>query len=138
MKIVLDTNVLLVSVSDRSKYHWLYQALLQQKFELHVTNSILNEYEEKIGWHWKPAVAQTVIRTLLELPNVHNTTVYFQMNLIASDPDDNKFVDCAFASGCDYLVTNDRDFDVLKKLDFPIINVVTLEEFKALYFKPIS
>ncbi len=57
------------------------------------------------------------------------------MNLIVNDPDDNKFVDCAFAAGCDYLVTNDRDFDVLKKLDFPVINVVTLEEFKALFFE---
>ncbi len=40
MKIVLDTNVFLVSVSDRSKYHWLYQALLKQKFQLYVTKSL--------------------------------------------------------------------------------------------------
>jgi predicted nucleic acid-binding protein len=99
MKVVIDTNVLLVSVSDRSKHHWLYRDLLLHKFQLFITNSILNEYEEKIGYHWKPAVAQTVIRTLLELPNVHPTTVFFQMGLMINDPDDDKFVDCAFAAG---------------------------------------
>lgn len=135
MKIVLDTNVLLVSVSDRSKYHWLYQALLQQQFQLYVTNSILNEYEEKIGWHWKPSVAQSVIRTLLELPNVHYTPVFFEMNLIENDPDDNKFVDCAFASGCDYLVTNDRDFEILKRIDFPKITLLSLNEFQKIMGK---
>ncbi len=61
MRVVLDTNVLLVSVSDRSKHHWLYQALLSHKLQRHITNAILNEYEEKIAWHWKPAVAQAVI-----------------------------------------------------------------------------
>ncbi len=54
------------------------------------------------------------------------------MNLIANDPDDNKFVDCTFAAGCDYLVTNDRDFEALKKLDFPKINIVSLDEFRAI------
>ncbi|WP_394334326.1 hypothetical protein [Spirosoma aerolatum] len=30
--------------------------------------------------------------------------------MIENDPDDNKFADIAFASGADYLVSNDSDF----------------------------
>ncbi len=133
MRIVLDTNVLLVSVSSRSKHHWLYQALLQQEFQLYITHDILNEYEEKIGEHWHPKVAKSVVRTLLELPNVHQTEIYFHLRLIEKDPDDNKFVNCAFANNCHYLVFNDTDFNVLKSIDFPKIEVMRLEEFKVIF-----
>jgi len=54
---------------------------------------------------------------------------HFRMGLITADPDDNKFVDCAFAAGADYLVSEDRHFDVLRNTAFPKINLVTLDEF---------
>ncbi len=132
MKIVLNTNVLLVAISDKSKYHWLYKALLNGAFDLYITNDILMEYEEKISEHWHPDVAKSVLRTLLELPNVHQTIIYYQLKLIIADPDDDKFADCAFAANCDYLVSNDKDFNVLKQIEFPVIRVVTLDEFKVI------
>jgi predicted nucleic acid-binding protein len=46
------------------------------------------------------------------------------------DPDDNKFSDCAIAAGANYLVTEDKHFDVLKEIGFPQINVVSLDEFR--------
>ncbi|GAA4411837.1 hypothetical protein GCM10023187_38200 [Nibrella viscosa] len=49
--------------------------------------------------------------------------------LIDEDPDDNKFVDVAIAAGADYLVTNDSDFNTLKKLAFPRLTVISLQEF---------
>ncbi len=132
MKIVLNTNVLLVSISDKSKHHWLYKALLDGEFDLYITNDILTEYEEKISVHWHPNVAKAVLRTLLELSNVHQTIIYYQLKLISSDPDDDKFADCAFAANGDYLVTNDKDFNILKRIEFPIIPVVNLDEFKSI------
>lgn len=135
MRIVLDANVLPVSVSDRSKHHWVYRALLDQQYELAVSNSILNEYEEKIGQHWHPEVAQALIRILLELPNVIPTVISFELKLIASDPDDNKFADCAFASNSNYLVSNDKDFNILKTIGFPKIEVLRLDEFKKVLEK---
>lgn len=130
MLAVIDTNVLLVSVSDRSKYHWLYKSIVENKFSIAVTHDILTEYEEKIAEHWHPAVAANVIRVLLELPNVRLATSYFNLNIITADPDDNKFVDCAFASNADYIVTNDSDFNVLKRINFPTIRVINMDAFK--------
>jgi putative PIN family toxin of toxin-antitoxin system len=130
--VVLDTNVLLVSISSRSKYHWLLQALLERKYRLAITHEILLEYEEVIGNHWSPQVAINTIRTLMELPNVISIPIYYQLRLITSDKDDNKFTDCAFASNADYIVTHDTDFDILKSIPFPRIPVVSLLEFKEI------
>jgi putative PIN family toxin of toxin-antitoxin system len=127
---VLDTNVLLVSISEYSKYHWLFRYLIDKQFNLHITNEILSEYEEIIGGKLNVESANSVIRALMELDNVVPSTIYFKYNLVTQDPDDNKFIDCAFASNCDFLVTNDKHFNVLKGIDFPKINVVSLEEFK--------
>lgn len=127
--------MLLVSVSERSKYHWLYDAIKEKRLDIAITHDILMEYEEKIGEHWHPEVASNVIRSLLELPNVKLTSSYFALNLIAIDPDDNKFVDCAFAANADYIITNDSDFSVLKRINFPTIRVVNIDEFKDILAK---
>lgn len=132
MLAVIDTNVLLVSISEKSKHHWLYEAIKEKRLDIAITHDILIEYEEKIGEHWHPEVASNVIRSLLELPNVKLTSTYFNLNLISFDPDDNKFVDCAFAANADYIVTNDSDFNVLKTINFPTIKVVNIEKFKEI------
>lgn len=130
MIIVIDTNVLLVSVSSKSKYHWLYQAILSGKIQIAITNEILIEYEEQFTIHWNKEVAINVTRSLAESPNtLLTTTIHYNLNLIEIDPDDNKFVDCAFASNADFIITNDSHFNILKRIDFPAIPVLTVEEF---------
>ena len=64
--------------------------------------------------------------------NVIKVNNYYRWNLITSDHDDDKFVDCALNAGADYLVTNDRHFNVLKSLDFPLIKVVDIETFTGI------
>ena len=93
------------------------------------------EYEEVIARRWHPEVAKAVIRMLIKLPNVYQTNVTFRMNLIEADADDNKFVDCAFANNVHCIVTNDRHFNVLKKIAFPKITVVTIDAFEQVLKK---
>ena len=104
LRIVLDTNVLLVSISSRSKYHWIFQALVAGRFELLISNEILAEYEEIIGEKLNAETARNVVRTLLLLPNVERVHPSYRWNLIATDPDDDKFVDCAVAANAHALV----------------------------------
>jgi uncharacterized protein len=132
---VVDTNVLLVSVSNRSKFHWLYKTITEKKIEIAFTNDILTEYEEQISSHWHSEVAANVTRSLIELSNARLTVAYFNLKLITNDEDDNKFVDCAFAANADYIVTNVHDFDVLKSISFPSIKVVNINEFKEILIK---
>ena len=81
------------------------------------------------------AVAKNVIRTLLLLPNVKYVNVFFHWNLIEADPDDNKFVDCAISANANYIVTEDKHFNVLKFIDFPKVNVINIEYFRKLISK---
>ena len=129
---MVDTNVLLVSISDRSEFHWLYKGIINDDFDIAVTTEILNEYDEIISKKWHPEVAKDVLRTLLELPNIFLIDIFFHLNLISDDPDDNKFVDCAFSANAQYLVSNDRHLKILKEIPFPQIPLVTIQEFKKI------
>lgn len=133
LKLVIDTNALLVSISRRSEWHWLYEAIINKKAEVFITNEILAEYEEKIGTLWSAEVAEAVIRTLIELSNVYLISTYYRLRLIVADEVDKKFSDCAFAANADFIITNDKHFNVLKDLNFPSIQIVRLEEFKELF-----
>ncbi len=129
-RVVVDTNVLLVSISSFSKYHWIYQLIIRKEIEVFITNEILTEYFEIISKKFDLKTAKSVIRALIELDNVNRIQIYFNFNLIKNDPDDNKFVDCAISSNADFLLTNDRDFNILKKTAFPKVNVINIEEFR--------
>ncbi|SFV62921.1 predicted nucleic acid-binding protein, contains PIN domain [hydrothermal vent metagenome] len=134
IRVVLDTNILLVSISSKSKYHWIFSNLLNNRYELYVTNEVLLEYEEIISSKYSEEVAKDVIRTLLLLENVVLVTPFFKWNLIADDKDDNKFVDCYLISNSDILVTNDKHFDILKEIDFPRVNIVKIDVFEDMFF----
>jgi predicted nucleic acid-binding protein len=54
---------------------------------------------------------------------------HYHFQLIAQDPDGNKFVDCAIIASADFLVSEDKHFNVLKDIPFPKVNVITLEQF---------
>lgn len=131
-KIVLDTNVLLVSVSSRSRFHWIFQYLLADRYILCITHEILAEYEEILAEKWSPEVAKQVSRTLLLLPNVEQVEVYYRWRLLTADPDDDKFVDAAIAANALGVVTEDRDFDRLRDIDFPRVRVIRIDELQAL------
>lgn len=133
LKIVIDTNVLLVSISSFSEFHWIYQGIINDEFDVAISTEILNEYEEIISKKWHPDVAKEVIRMLIESPNVFQTEIYYPLNLITDDPDDNKFVDCTFSSNAHYLVSNDRHLKVLLEIPFPTIPLITIEEFKVVF-----
>lgn len=131
-RVVLDTNCLLVSISSRSEYFEVWRGLHEGRYVLCVSNEILAEYEEVIALKANREVAENVINALVESDFVEFVDPQFHLGLITSDPDDNKFVDCAFASNATFIVSNDRHFNVLQNIDFPRINVLKIQEFLAL------
>ena len=132
VKVVLDTNIILASVSRHSAYKIIFDNLEKGTYDLCVSTEILLEYEEKLAAVFSKTLASVITGALLLKSNVLKTEVYFRWNLVATDPDDNKFVDCALAANADYLVTNDKDYSTLKKIDFPSIRVINIEEFASM------
>ena len=129
MRVVIDTNVLLVSISRKSKFHPIFKSVLDGTVELCISNSILEEYQEKITEHWSALMAENVVEVLLKSPFVIKYDPRFNWNLIIADPDDDKFTDCYVAASANYLVTDDKHFNILKKIKHPPINVVSSMEF---------
>lgn len=129
-KVVLDTNVLLVSISRKSPLHWIFQKLLDEAYEICVTTEILLEYEEIITQKMGKRASEAAMGILENLNNVVYITTYYEFELLA-DPDDNKFVDCAIASGANFIVSEDTDFNALENIDFPKVNIINVKEFRA-------
>ena len=130
MRIVLDTNCLLVSVQEYSDYFWLWKAFRDKKFVLCYTDEILNEYQEILSHYYSVTLARYVIDAILNAPHAESVTIYYKWQLIAIDPDDNKFVDCAINANANFVVTNDKHFNVLKEINFPKVNIVSIDSFK--------
>lgn len=129
MRVVIDTNILLISLPKISKYRPIFDGLLSGIYELIISNSIYAEYIEIISRKTTDSIAQNLAELLDQLGNVEKTDIFFSWNLITSDPDDNKFVDCAISANANYLVTNDNHFKVLKEIDFPSVEVIDADSF---------
>ena len=128
-RVVLDTNVPLVSISDRSSLHWIFQHLIDGQYELCITTDILAEYAEIIERHMGSETSNSVLGVIEHLPNVRHITTYFKFQLLR-DPDDDKFVDCAIASNASYIVSHDKDFNVLSNISFPKVSVIDVKAFQ--------
>jgi putative PIN family toxin of toxin-antitoxin system len=133
MKILIDTNVLLVSISSRSPYHWIFKRLIQKKFQLIISNEILYEYGEIIQKHMGNRVAENILATIESLDKLILASPSFRFNLITKDYDDNKFVDCAIAANADFILTEDNHFQELKQIDFPKVNIIGIKDFQSLF-----
>jgi putative PIN family toxin of toxin-antitoxin system len=134
-RVVLDTNCLLASISSRSDFFIVWRGLHEGRYTLCVSNDILAEYEEIIAQKATPTVAKHVVDALVDSEFVEFVDPQFRLGLIRKDPDDNKFVDCAFAANAAFIVSNDHHFDLLESIDFPKILVLRLQQFAALLKK---
>lgn len=132
MKAIIDTNCLLASISRKGAHYWLYEAFSEEKFIWILSNEILLEYEEQLSIFFSEKTADLVLSILSIAPNTEFIDPFYQWHLIEQDNDDNKFVDCYVASSANALVTQDKHFEILKVINFPEVNVVSLHEFKEL------
>lgn len=135
MRVVIDTNCLIASISPEGGYYWLYDAFEAEQFEWLISNEILTEYLEKLTELYSEQTALLVYSIISAAVNVTFTEPFFKWQLIEADPDDNKFADLAVAGNVHFLVTNDKHFNPLKTLEFPKLTVVSLDEFKKVIGK---
>jgi putative PIN family toxin of toxin-antitoxin system len=138
MRIVLDSNVLLVALPQRSMFRPIFDAICSGRIILIVSNEITAEYEEVLCRYTTGVIAANVLEFLLIKPNVEKIEPFYKWGLITADADDNKFVDVAIAAHAEYIVTNDRHFDVLSNVKFPYIRHVKAEDFLRILKTPLS
>ncbi len=114
MTVVLDTNVLLQLFGRAGRYRPIREAIADGRLRWAVSTSILFEYEELLAARSGRARWEVLMRFMHAASLRHGSIVLvspsFQFHLIVTDPDDNKFTDCAIAANADWLITDDAHF----------------------------
>ena len=132
MRICIDTNVLVQMFGRQQPYRPLREALTSGRVELAVSNDILLEYEETITRLSGPARWQQVERLLAAVFQLHANILFidprFHFEVVTTDPDDNKFVDCAIAAQAGFIITADTHFKPLATAGYKP-KAITPEEF---------
>ncbi len=128
-RIVLDTNCLLMCISPQSPYHIIWKDFVEGRVEWCVSTEILSEYTEILEQKTSSWFAETVVNAIVNNENTIRVSPTYFFQLIESDPDDNKFVDCAICGNAEYIVSNDAHFNVLKQIDWPKITVITIYDY---------
>lgn len=76
-------------------------------------------------------VGESIMGTVENLSNTNFITNYYRFQLL-NDEDDDKFVDCAIAANAEFIVSHDKDFNVLRSIDFPRVKVIDTEELRKI------
>ena len=129
MNVVIDTGVIVAAIFWRNEPRRCLAAFARRRFQLYVTDSILEEYE-RVALKLKaeecltldPAPALAWI--LRKAQRIHPVRL---PRFTCRDPQDDKFLECAIAAHAKHLVSRDRDLLALEK---PFgIEVVTPRQF---------
>ena len=128
-RIVLDTNCLLMCVSSKSPYHKVWTEFVEGKVAWCVSTEILSEYMEILEQKTNSWFAEVIVNAIVNNENTIRISPSFFFNLIQADPDDNKFVDCAVCGNAEYIVSNDSHFRILNDIDWPKLQLITIQEY---------
>ena len=128
-RVVIDTNCLLAILPTHSPYHKVWTDFLEGRLEFCVSTEVLFEYEEILSEKTSSYFADLILKVLINRTNLIRVTPTWHFNLIVADPDDNKFVDCAVCGQAEFLISNDRHYEILKSINFPQLNLVKLQDF---------
>jgi uncharacterized protein len=128
VKVVIDTNVYVSGIFFSGPPYQILKAWRDDKIELIVSPDILDEYR-RVGEILAEDHPVIDLAPMLGLV-IQNAVVYAAPPLpepVCKDPDDDKFLACALASGSMVIVSGDkhllevsgyRGIDVLKPRDF--------------------
>ena len=133
-KVVIDTNVFLTIFKKDGKNRWMFDKILNGEWTLCLNNEIFMEYWEILEKNITPTIASSIIDFLISHPHVLFVEDFIRLNLISEDPDDNKFCDCCFAASANFIVTVDRHFNILEKIDYPKIITYKTDKIREKYF----
>ena len=135
MRVILDTSVLVAAARfrDGASFH-LLSMLPTSKFEIALTVALYTEWQSVLTRpaHLPPGGnAEAAIGFLRYLASIaHLQDVHFLWRPFLRDPDDDMVLECAVASGSQYIVThNVKDFKRAPELK---VNAITPAEFLTL------
>jgi putative PIN family toxin of toxin-antitoxin system len=115
MRVVLDANVFVSSIlSAAGTPARILDAWRDERFQLMMSDAILDEigrvlrYPKIVARHgWTDAEIDRFLHILTTL--AINTPGSLMLDVIADDPSDNRYLECAVEGSADFVVSGDRD-----------------------------
>jgi uncharacterized protein len=109
VKVVLDTNVLVSGILFTGPPHKILVAWTEGRFELVLTAEIHEEYR-RVAVELQRQFPRVDLAGALELVlvNAHAIAPAVLESQVCVDPDDDKFLACALASGARTIVSGDK------------------------------
>lgn len=131
VKVVLDTNVIIsAALSSDGNPGIIFEMLISGMIKNFTTQEIIDEVREVLE---RPRISELlllkdkefILSTYETLSEKIEPSI--TLNLVQSDPDDNKFIDCAVNAAVNYLISGDSH--LLKLNDVQGIKIVSPTEF---------
>ncbi len=124
LKLVLDTNVLVSALISTGGNPALLLDKAGESYTLYISKDILTEFEAVISrdkFDFTDKEIITIIEAVISFSEVVNPAI--KLDVIKSDPDDNKILECAVACEASYIVSGDRHLLELK--EYSGIKIIT-------------
>ena len=132
LKVVLDTNIFVSSVFwEEGNPHKAVELALDGKIQVFASVAILEELEKVLRLDFEEPEDMVKRQVNLILQYAHLVKVEVSVNAVKEDPEDNKILECAIASGADYIVTGDRH--LLKIGNYGETKIVTARTLVELF-----
>ena len=109
MKVILDTNVFISGVFFSGPPYQILNAWRNGKIQLVISQQILSEYR-RVGEVFADKFPSVDLQPILDLVTIE-AELYDAKDFsepVCSDPDDDKFLACAIASGSRIIVSGDK------------------------------
>jgi len=109
LKFVFDTNVFVSALISKNGNPALLLDKGGKSFTLFSSKDIISELKDVISrkkFGYTDEEVNTFIDTIISFSLVVNPDI--KIEIIKSDPDDNKILECAIASGASYIVSGDK------------------------------
>jgi putative PIN family toxin of toxin-antitoxin system len=134
VKIVLDTNVFISAIFFSGPPAKILQAWKDGKIQIVLTRDILKEYR-RVAEELSGKFPKVDTRRILELMSNYGELVETQGISVAvcEDQDDDKFLECAIATGSKLIVSGDKH--LLNVSGYEGISVLKPREFVDIYLK---
>lgn len=127
IKVVLDTNVFVSSIFWLGNPHKIVELAIDKKIVAYTSPAILAELENvlKRDFEEYEEFVERQIALILEYAKI--VKPINKINIIKTDPDDNKIIECALTAKAGYIVSGDQHLYTLKEVFG--IKILTPREF---------
>jgi putative PIN family toxin of toxin-antitoxin system len=132
MRIVVDTNVLISGI------HWggipakIIQAWANDRFKVACSAEIIREYSDvlhRVNLGMPHAESDNILSFLISQSEIVQPNHWFK--IVHEDPEDDKFIDCAFHARANLILSGDKHLLRLEK--FGPIRILSPFQFKTKY-----